>query len=177
MVGWLGVLFAFRGHWLGVALPLLTTALAWLALRRGEAMGRQRSAELQRALDAAAVRTRELERLRHLAATLLAGTDMPRLLQEVAIAAADLLEAESGAVTLLVEEGRFLRIAAATGPLAVTVGSLLPVDESLLGWAVIQRQRRSSPRTWMPTRRPTGCRGSPCRSPPPRSFRSARPAW
>ena len=58
VVGWIGVLFAFRGHWLGVALPLLTTALAWLALRRGEAMGRQRSAELQRALDAAAVRTR-----------------------------------------------------------------------------------------------------------------------
>ena len=104
VVGWIGVLFAFRGHWLGVALPLLTTALAWLALRRGEAMGRQRSAELQRALDAAAVRTRELERLRHLAATLLAGTDTPRLLQEVAIAAADLIEAESGAVTLIAEE-------------------------------------------------------------------------
>ncbi len=99
-------------------------------------MGRQRSAELQRALDAAAVRTRELERLRHLAATLLAGTDTPRLLHEVAIAAADLLEAESGAVTLLAEEGRFVRIAAATGPLAVIVGSLLPVDESLIGWAV-----------------------------------------
>jgi hypothetical protein len=65
VVGWIGVLFAFRGHWLGVVLPLLTTALAWLALRRGEAMGRQRSAELQRALDAATVRTRELERLRH----------------------------------------------------------------------------------------------------------------
>ena len=77
VVGWIGVLFAFRGQWLGVALPLVTTGLAWLALRRGEAMGRQRSAELQRALDAAAVRTRELERLRHLAATLLAGADTP----------------------------------------------------------------------------------------------------
>ena len=136
VVGWIGVLFAFRGHWLGVALPLVTTALAWMALRRGEAMGRQRSAELQRALDAAAVRTRELERLRHLAAILLAGADTPRLLQEVAIVAADLLEAESGGVTLIAEEGRFVRIAAATGPLAVTVGSLLPVDESLIGWAV-----------------------------------------
>jgi hypothetical protein len=154
VVGWIGVLFAFRGRWLGVALPLVTTALAWLALRRGEAMGRQRSAELQRALDAAAVRTRELERLRHLAATLLAGTDTPRLLQEVAIAAADLLEAESGAVTLLAEEGRFVRIAAATGPLAVTVGSLLPVDESLIR-----------------------CRASRPRSPPPPSSRSARAAW
>jgi hypothetical protein len=52
VVGWIGVLFAFRGHWLGVALPLVTTALAWLALRRGETMGRQRSAELRRALEA-----------------------------------------------------------------------------------------------------------------------------
>jgi signal transduction histidine kinase len=136
VVGWIGVLFAFRSHWLGVALPLASTALAWLALRRGEAMGRERSADLQRALDAAAVRTRELERLRHLAATLLAGTDTPRLLQEVAIAAADLLEAEIGGVTLLAEEGRFVRIAALTGPLSVVVGSLLPVDESLHGWAV-----------------------------------------
>lgn len=31
LVGWIGVFFAFRGHWLGVALPLVTTALAWLA--------------------------------------------------------------------------------------------------------------------------------------------------
>ena len=136
VVGWIGVAFAWRDHWLGVALPLVTTALAWLALRRGEVLGRQRSDELRRALEAAAVRTRELERLRHLAATLLAGTDTPHLLQEVAAAAADLLEAESGGVTLLAEEGRFVRIAAATGPLAAVVGSLLPVDESLIGWAV-----------------------------------------
>ena len=136
VVGWTGVAFAFRGHWLGAVLPLFTTALAWLAVRRGEAMSRQRSAELRRALEAAAVRTRELERLRHLAATLLAGTDTPRLLEEVATAAADLLEAESGGVTLLAEEGRFVRITAATGPLAATAGSLLPVDESLIGWVV-----------------------------------------
>ncbi|MFL5517716.1 MAG: hypothetical protein ACJ8DJ_16280, partial [Gemmatimonadales bacterium] len=62
VVSWIGVLLAFRGHWLGAVLPLITTALTWLALRRGEAMGRQRSGELRRALEAAAVRTRELER-------------------------------------------------------------------------------------------------------------------
>ena len=89
VVGWIGVLFAFRGQWLGVALPLVTTGLAWLALRRGEAMGRQRSAELQRALDAAAVRTRELERLRHLAATLLAGADTPGPRIELLVHVAD----------------------------------------------------------------------------------------
>jgi hypothetical protein len=36
VVGWIGVAFAFRGHWLGVALPLVTTALVWLTFRRGE---------------------------------------------------------------------------------------------------------------------------------------------
>jgi signal transduction histidine kinase len=138
VVGWIGIGFAWRDHWLGVALPLVTTALAWLALRRGEALGKQRSAELRRALEAAAVRTRELERLRHLAATLLAGTDTPRLFGEVIGAATELLEAESGGVTLLAEEGRFLRIAAATGPLAGIVGALLPVDGSLVGSVVTQ---------------------------------------
>jgi signal transduction histidine kinase len=136
LVGWTGVAFAFRDHWLGLVLPCVTTVLAWQAYRQGDAMGRERSAELRRALDAAAVRTRELERLRRLAAALLAGTDMPRLLDEVATAAADLLEAESGAVTLLAEEGRFLRTAAATGPLSGIVGALVPVDGSLVGSAV-----------------------------------------
>ena len=136
VVGWAGVYFAFQSSWLGVVLPLVTTALTWGAVRQGERMGRERSAELRRALEAAAVRNRELERLRHLAAILLAGTDTSRLVEEVASAAADLLEAESGGVTLIVEEGRFLRVAAATGPLAPAVGSLIPVDRSIVGWVV-----------------------------------------
>jgi signal transduction histidine kinase len=136
VVGWAGVYFAFQSSWLGVVLPLVTTALTWSAVRQGERMGRERSAELRRALEAAAVRNRELERLRHLAAILLAGTDTGRLVEEVASAAADLLEAESGGVTLIVEEGRFLRVAAATGPLAPAVGSLIPVDRSIVGWVV-----------------------------------------
>jgi signal transduction histidine kinase len=136
VVGWAGVYFAFQSSWLGIVLPLITTWLTWLAVRRGDRMGRERSAELRRALEAAAARNRELERLRHLAATLLAGTDTPRLIQEVATAAADLLEAESGGVTLMVEEGRFLRVAAATGPLLDAVGALIPVDHSILGWVV-----------------------------------------
>jgi signal transduction histidine kinase len=136
VVGWAGVYFAFQSSWLGVVLPLITTALTWMAVRQGERMGRERSAELRRALEATAVRNRELERLRHLAATLLAGTDTRRLIEEVASAAADLLEAESGGVTLMVEEGRFLRVAAATGPLSVVTGTLVPVDHSILGWVV-----------------------------------------
>ena len=136
VVGWVGVYFAFEDTWLGVVLPLVTTALTWTAVRQGDRLGRERSAELRRALQAAAVRNRELERLRHLAAVLLAGTDMSRVIEEVATAAADLLEAESGGVTLLVEEGRFLQVAAATGPLASAVGSLVPVDHSIVGWVV-----------------------------------------
>ncbi|HUR96215.1 MAG TPA: histidine kinase dimerization/phospho-acceptor domain-containing protein, partial [Gemmatimonadales bacterium] len=137
VVGWTGVYFAFQSHWLGIILPLATTALTWLAVRRGDKMGRRRSAELRTALEAAGARNRELERLRHLAATLLGGTDIPKLVEEVASAAADLLEAESSAVTLLTEEGRFLRLAGATGPLAPSVQALIPVDQSLVGWVVM----------------------------------------
>jgi signal transduction histidine kinase len=130
------VYFAFQSSWLGVVLPLATTVLTWMAIRLGARRGRERSAELRRALEATAARNRELERLRHIAATLLAGTDTPQLIEEVARAAADLLEAESGGVTLLVEEGRFLQLAAATGPLVPAVGSLVPVDHSIAGWVV-----------------------------------------
>ncbi|HEX6105570.1 MAG TPA: ATP-binding protein [Gemmatimonadales bacterium] len=133
-VAWIAVYFAFRGHWLGVALPLLATATGLAAVRQWELLSRRRSEALRHALESAAARNRELERLRHLAATLLAGSDLQLLLKEVGRAAVELLEAESGGVTLVVEEGRFLKVAAATGPLETTMGSLIPVDESLLGW-------------------------------------------
>ena len=136
IVGWVGVYFAFGYSWLGLLLPLVTTALIWAAVRHGERLEQERSLELRRALEASATRNHELERLRHLAATLLAGTDLQRLLEEVAAAAADLLEAEGAGVTLVVEEGRFVRIAAATGPLGAAVGALIPVDRSIQGWVV-----------------------------------------
>ncbi len=59
-------------------------------------------------------------------------------MREVAQSAAELLEAESGAVTLMVEEGRFLKVKAATGALEAATGMLVPIDGSLLGWAVTQ---------------------------------------
>src|SRR5437867_7871863 len=114
-VGWVGVYFAFRDHWLGILLPLLTTVLTLLVVRRVEALGQHRRRELQRALEAAAARNRELERLRHLAATLLAGTDLAGVVEEVSVAAAELREAGSGAGTVVGGECLFLRIAAATG--------------------------------------------------------------
>jgi signal transduction histidine kinase len=144
VVGWTGIYFAFQSSWLGIVLALATTGLSWVAVRRGEALGSRRSAELRTALEAAGARNRELERLRHLAATLLGGTDIPGLVEEVASAAADLLQADSGAVTLLTEEGRFVRVAAATGPLAPTVGALIPLDRSLVGWAVTNDASRIS---------------------------------
>jgi signal transduction histidine kinase len=135
-VGWVGVYFAFRDHWLGILLPLLTTVLTLLVVSRVEALGRGQRQELQRALESAAARNRELERLRHLAATLLAGTDLAGVVEEVSSAAAELLQAESGVVTFVVEEGRFLRVAAATGPMTVMRGRLIPVDSSMLGWVL-----------------------------------------
>ncbi|MBA3893140.1 MAG: GAF domain-containing protein [Gemmatimonadales bacterium] len=67
---------------------------------------------------------------------LLASSELSDLLQEIADAAVELLEAESGGVALVVEEGRFLRVAAITGPLSVIRDRLIPVDGSLMGSVV-----------------------------------------
>ena len=109
---------------------------------------------LRAALDAAARRNRELERLRQLAAAMLAGRERDELAHDVARAAADLLDAESASVAFLVEEGRFLRVAASVGALEPTVGMLIPVDGSLVGWTVSNDRAALSetldddPRSW-----------------------------
>ena len=136
VVGWVGIYFAFHESWLGIALPLVTTALTFAALRAGDTRARRRSAALRDALAASAARNRELERLRHVAATLLASEELSVLLQEVSDAAVDLLQVESAAIALVVEEGRFLKIHAATGTLAEARGRLVPTDGSLVGWVV-----------------------------------------
>lgn len=64
---------------LGIGFPVVTTALIWVAVQQGERLGRQRSAELRRALQAAATPNRELERFRHWAGTLLRGSDIAQL--------------------------------------------------------------------------------------------------
>jgi signal transduction histidine kinase len=136
VVGWVGVYYAFRGHWLGILLALLATGIAFGAVRVGDIRARTQNAALRDALASAAARNRELERLRRVAATLLASSELGVLLQEIADAAAELLQAESSAVALVVEEGRFLRVAAVTGPLAPTMGALIPMDASLVGTVV-----------------------------------------
>ncbi len=154
LVGWVGVYFAHEDHWLGVLLPLIATLLAWRAVIRGRELSRLRNAELRDALAAAGRRNRELERLRLIAAELLASTDLSRLEHEIAAAAAELLGAASGAVSLVAEEGRFLRIVAATGNLKDEVGKLLPIGQSLSGWVaehdepVVVSDMQGDARTW-----------------------------
>ena len=135
-VGWLAVYFAWRQSWLGLLFGFAATALVLLAIRRRDLITRRELAALSQALAAAAARSRELERLRHLAGTLLAGTDLTAWSRRCPVAA-DLLEAErrrhaGGRGGTLPPHGR------CRGPLEPALGLLIPVDGSLLGWAVTQ---------------------------------------
>src|SRR5690606_4505313 len=125
---------------LAIAIAIVASIAALLAVRRGRILAAAQNETLRQALAAADARNRELDRLRHLGGTLLSGRSMAELQHEVALAAADLLGAESGGVTIMVEEGRFLRTVAATGPLESMRGQLVPVDHSLLGWVVTHDQ-------------------------------------
>ena len=136
MAAWLAVALAWRQSPLAFLPAIGASVLAVLALRRGFTLGERGREGLQAALAAAAARNRALDRLHGISTALLSGSDVPALQDEVAQAAADLLDAEGGAVMLLVEEGRFLRIVSATGPMEVTVGRLLPSDASAAGWVV-----------------------------------------
>jgi len=137
IAGWVSFYFAANDRTVAALLMLvIATGLGIAAVRRGHVLSQRHDESLRQALDAAAARNRELERLRHLAGTLLASQDVAELQHEVARAAAELLQAQSGGVTIVVEEGRFLRVAAANGPLSITLDWLIPVDGSLLGWVV-----------------------------------------
>jgi signal transduction histidine kinase len=138
IITWLGLWLIRRDDAIGLLLTSVATLLTLVTFRHMGELSEAQKTSLRTALAQADRRNRELERLRHLAGTLLAGAELDGLVKEVAQAAAELLEAASGAVTLVVEEGRFLRVKAATGPLESAVGILIPMDESLLGWAVTQ---------------------------------------
>ena len=140
VLGWLGLWMVYRGHLSGILYALTASALIIAALRRTNSVAREHEASLKIALDAAAARNRELDGLQRVAATLLAGESLEKLFQEVAEAAEALLQAEGGSIALVVEEGRFLRIAAATHLTSATAGTLVPVDSSLLGWAITNEQ-------------------------------------
>src|SRR5215213_1288484 len=138
IITWLGVWLIRRDDGVGLLLTSVATLLTLVTFRHMGELSEAQKTALRTALTQSDRRNRELDRLRHLAGTLLAGADMDSLVREVAQAAAELLEAESGAVTLVVEEGRFLKVKAATGPLERLTGTLVPMDGSLLGWVVSQ---------------------------------------
>jgi len=162
--GWAAILLVWRQHLVGLALALLTTVLAWAGLHRGTMLSSRQAHTLRKALTAAGTRNRELERLRRLAASLLAGRGLDAILTEVTQAAADLLESEAALVTLMVEEGRFLRIAAGSGPLAPVIGQLMPVDHSLSGWValndapILSEDMDADPRSFRPEGTPYSLR-------------------
>ena len=162
--GWTGIYLVWQRNVLGLVLAVATTVLAWAGLARGRTLATRQARSLRRALVASAARNRELERLRRLAASLLAGRSLEDILGEVTEAAADLLESEAAIVTLLVEEGRFLRVAAGSGPLALLVGQLLPVDHSLAGWVALNDEPQLSddmdadPRSFRPHGTPASLR-------------------
>jgi signal transduction histidine kinase len=136
IIVWLGVWLVRQNDGIGLLLTAVATFMTLVTFRHIRELAEAQKDALRRALQQADRRNRELERLRHLAGTLLAGADLESLVKEVAQTAAELLEAESGLVTLVVEEGRFLRVKAACGALEPAVGLLIPADQSLLGWAV-----------------------------------------
>jgi len=136
IIVWLGVWLVRQNDAIGLLLTSVATLMMLVAFRHIKELAEAQKDSLRKALRQADRRNRELERLRHLAGTLLAGAELDSLVKEVAQSAAELLEADSGAVTLVVEEGRFLRVIAACGSLEPAVGLLIPVDDSLLGWAV-----------------------------------------
>jgi signal transduction histidine kinase len=140
ILGWASLYLVSRDHWGGYALAILTSVLTLITLRRGQELAERQKERYRAAYESAEARSRELDRLANLASTLLRGTDIQALFQEIAQAASDLLQAEAGVITLVVEEGRFLKVVASTGPLQAVAGSLLPVDASLSGWVVANEQ-------------------------------------
>jgi signal transduction histidine kinase len=88
---------------------------------------------------------RELTWLQRVAHAMVAGDGLEQVLDVVAGAAADLFDTESAAIGFVVEEGRFVRIVAGTGPMRVALNRLLPVDHSLLGWVVTNEAPLTTP--------------------------------
>jgi signal transduction histidine kinase len=95
---------------------------------------------LSDALAQASVRDRELDRIRMVAAAMVSGDSLDHVLQVIADAVADLLQSESSAIGFVVEEGRFVRVVAASGWFQEARDRLIPVDHSLLGTVVSTEQ-------------------------------------
>lgn len=141
LFGWSAVLVYFWLHSIpfSIILTLTATGIGIWTLREMLRLARaEQSNSLARQL--AARRNQELQRIHHLSTTLLSGDNLDTLNLQVAQATAELLSAEGGAIMLLVEEGRFLKFVAGSGPLAEVAGQLVPVEASIVGHAVLNDQ-------------------------------------
>ncbi|MGH7593574.1 MAG: GAF domain-containing protein, partial [Gemmatimonadales bacterium] len=135
---WLSIGLVATGHRdPGLAAAAASSFVALLILRRVRDFALRQKDSLEQALAASARRNRELDRLRDLSSALLSGNDLATLNRQVAQVAAELLDAEGGAIMLMVEEGRFVRVVAGSGPLMAAVGALVPVDKSLVGHVIL----------------------------------------
>lgn len=142
--GWLAIFLAYRGSWLAVAVAVMSTIGGIFAVRRGRNLARRQRARLEGAMAASVARNRELELLRKLGSTLLGVRSSGELLEEVVQLSANLLQAAGSAIMLVAEEGRFLRVSAGAGLLDGAAGTLLPVDKSLAGCAVLSNEAITS---------------------------------
>ena len=176
VVGWLGVYFAFQGHWLGIAAPLRHHG----AHLRGGARGRCPGPAPERRTPRRARRVGRAQPRARAAAP--PRRDPPRQQRARRSAAGDLRRRRGPArrrraarVALVVEEGRFLKVAAATGPLARSWDTLVPVDDSLLGVVVSSGAPLALQRHGRRPAQLQDARARRHRSAPSRSCRSAPP--
>jgi signal transduction histidine kinase len=93
----------------------------------------------------ASLRDRELSRIQDVARAMVSGDKVEVVLQAITDATADLLACGSVAIGFVVEEGRFVRLVAGTGPIVAARERLLPVDHSLLGWVVTEEEAVTVP--------------------------------
>jgi signal transduction histidine kinase len=135
-----GAWLAGGGELTGWGLLGLSAISGWVVHRELELEAAKRSLALADALRQAAVRDRELDRIRKVADAMVSGDTLDHVLQVIADAVADLLASESSAIGFVVEEGRFVRVVAASGWFQEARDQLLPVDHSLVGTVVSTEQ-------------------------------------
>ena len=89
IIAWLGLWLFRQNDGVGLLLTSVATLLTLVTFRHMRELAEHQKESLRKALEQSDRRNRELERLRHLAGTLLAGTDLDGLVKEVAQTAAD----------------------------------------------------------------------------------------
>ncbi len=140
IVGVIGAWLVGRGQTLGWLLLAGVAAAVWFGAKFLTAEAGRQEQAFKDALAQAAVRDRELDRMRTVADAMVSGDTLDHVLQVIADAVADLLQSESSAIGFVVEEGRFVRVVAASGWFQQARDRLIPVDHSLVGHVVSTEQ-------------------------------------